>query len=85
MKGPGSGTARTVSIKREPLDREHDALIYPVNKHRLNRYRCQVLVMRCNGEWTQSTFLGDGKTEYQAREAALAKARQAIRLGRIVY
>lgn len=85
MTGRGSGAARNVSIKREPLDREHDALIYPVNKHRSNRYRCQVLVLRSNGEWTQSTFLGDGKTEYQAREAALAKARQAIRSGRIIY
>lgn len=74
-----------VSTRREPLDRDHDALIYPVNKLRSNRFRCQVLVIRSNGEWTQSTFLGDGKTEYQAREAALAKARQAIRTGRISY
>jgi hypothetical protein len=74
-----------VSASRETLDRDHDVLIYPVNKLRANRFRCQVLVIRANGEWTQSTFLGDGKTEYQAREAALAKARQAIRSGKVVY
>ncbi|WP_146010101.1 hypothetical protein [Burkholderia sp. WAC0059] len=60
-------------------------MIYPINKLRSNRYRCQVHVLRSNGEWTQSTFLGDGKNEYQAREAALAKARQAIRAGKIMY
>jgi hypothetical protein len=74
-----------MSTRRESLDRNHDVVIYPINKLRANHFRCQVHVLRVSGEWTQSTFVGDGKTEYQARESALAKARQAVLAGRISY
>lgn len=86
MTGSRGDPKKGVSASRESLDQNHDVLIFhPIMRLRSNHYRCQVIVLCSNGELTQSSFIGDGKTEYQAREAALSKARQAIRAGRIMY
>jgi hypothetical protein len=67
------------------FDEEHDATIRPIEKLAPGRYRCQVSVGLTDGTFTDSSFVGEGKTAKQAQKAALQLAQEAISAGRIKY
>lgn len=67
------------------LDERHDATIRPAEKIAPGRYTCEVRVGRTDGSFTDSRFVGEGKTPKQAEDAALTQARAAVLAGRIKY
>ena len=67
------------------FDDKHDATIRPVDKIAPGRYRCEVIVGLTDGSFTNSRFVGEGKTAKQAQSGALSKASAAIYAGKIEY
>jgi len=67
------------------FDDTHDATIRPVDKIAPGHYRCEVIVGLTDGSFTDSRFMGEGRTAKQAESAALAQASEAIYAGAIKY
>ncbi|WP_186055602.1 hypothetical protein [Burkholderia gladioli] len=67
------------------FDDKHDATIRPVDKVAPGHYRCEVIVGLTDGSFTDSRFVGEGKTAKQAEKNALAQAGAAIHAGDIKY
>ena len=67
------------------FDDKHDATIRPPEKLAPGRYKCEVQVGLTDGSFTDSSFIGEGKTPKQAERAALTLAAHAIETGNIRY
>ncbi len=72
-------------VETHRLDQKHVAILYPSAWIRAWCFRCQVYVALATGELTQSTFVGEGRSGRQARDAAIRKAQEAVKSHRISY